>query len=436
MPAAGIPWYVAPFGRDSLITAYETLMINPAVARSTLRTLAAWQATEDDPWRDAEPGKILHELRRGELARTRAIPHTPYYGTVDATPLFLLVAAAYHRWTLDLDTMRDLRPAFDAALRWIDEWGDRDGDGFVEYERRSPAGLVNQGWKDSYDAVVHADGSLARGPIALVEVQAYVYAAKRDVAEVYAALGDDERATALRGEADSLRAAFNEAYWNPEERFLALALDGEKRRVASVTSNAGHALFCGILDDDRAAHVAERLMAPDMFSGWGIRTLSTRSPAYNPMSYHNGSVWPHDNAIAAAGLKRYGFDDAVARIATALFDVGAGSRDFRLPELLCGFGRDESRSTVAYPVACIPQAWAAAAPFLLVQMLLGVAPNAEESRLAVDRPRLPSWIGRLDVDDICVGPGRVSLAFRQTGHQGTGFALRDHEGGVQVTMSA
>jgi len=435
LPAAGIPWYVAPFGRDSLVTAYESLMINPAVARGTLLALAGLQAGADEPWRDAEPGKILHELRCGELARTGHIPHTPYYGTIDATPLFLMVAAAYYRWTLDLDTMTQLRPALDAALEWIDEWGDRDGDGFVEYECRSSAGLVNQGWKDSHDAVVHADGSLAEGPIALVEVQGYVYEAKLQVAEVFDALGGSEQADRLRTQAAELRAAFNEAYWDPEEQFLVLALDGAKRQVRSVTSNAAHCLFCGIVDDDKAALVAERLMAPDMFSGWGVRTLSSRSPAYNPMSYHNGSVWPHDNAIAAAGLKRYGFDDAVARIAGGMFDVAAGARDFRLPELFCGFSREESPSVVAYPVACIPQAWAAATPFLLAQALLGISAHAPQGRLVVDRPRLPPWLGRAEVSGLRVGRSRLRLSFREAGPSATAFSLLDQEGDIRVTMS-
>ena len=329
LPAAGIPWYVAPFGRDSLLSACESLMINPEVARGTLLVLAGLQAHHDEAWRDAEPGKILHELRIGELARTGHIPHTPYYGTVDATPLFLMVAGGYYRWTLDLDTMRQLRPALDAALAWIDEWGDRDGDGFVEYERRAPAGLINHGWKDSHDSIVHADGSIAKGPIALVEVQGYVYEAKLRIADVYEALGDSPRADRLRAEAGELRAAFNEAFWDPDEGFFVLALDGRKVQVRSVTSNPAHCLYCGIVDDDKAALVAERLMAADMFSGWGIRTLSGGSPAYNPMSYHNGSVWPHDNAIAAAGLKRYGFDAATNRIAAGLFDVAAGRA--RLP---------------------------------------------------------------------------------------------------------
>ena len=436
LPAAGIPWYVAPFGRDSLLSACEVMMINPDVARGTLLVLAGLQADADEEWRDAEPGKILHELRVGELARTGQIPHTPYYGTVDATPLFLMVAGGYYRWTLDLDTMRRLRPALDAALAWIDDWGDRDGDGFVEYERRSPAGLRNHGWKDSDDSIMHADGSLAQGPIALVEVQGYVYEAKLRIADVYDALGEDAVAGRLRREAAALRAAFNEAFWMADEGFFALALDGAKQQVRSVTSNPAHCLYCGIVDDEKARLVGERLMAPDMFSGWGIRTLSSLSPAYNPMSYHNGSVWPHDNAIAAAGLKRYGFDAATSRIAAALFDVASGARDSRLPELFCGFSRSESRAIVAYPVACIPQAWAAAAPFMLVQALLGISAYAPAKRLVVDRPRLPEWLASVELRDIRVGGATVSLAFNYSASGATGFTLLEQHGDLRVTMSA
>ncbi len=436
LPAAGIPWYVAPFGRDSLLTAYQSLMINPDLARGTLRVLGRLQAREDDAWRDAEPGKILHELRTGELARTGQVPHSPYYGTVDATPLFLLLAGSYFRWTQDLESMALLRPAFDRALHWIDRCGDVDGDGFVEYRRRSPAGLANHGWKDSDDSIVHADGSLAEGSIALVEVQGYVFAAKLLISEVYEALEDRERAVLLRTEAAALAVAFNEAFWDPEEGFYVLALDGAKRQVRSVTSNAAHCLLCGIVNPERAARVAERLMAPDMFSGWGIRTLSRTHPSYNPMSYHNGSVWPHDNAIAAAGLKRYGFPEATERIAEALFEVAAGQRDLRLPELFCGFSRGESRSIVDYPVACVPQAWAAAAPFMLLQTLLGISAHAPDRRLNVDRPQLPGWLQSVDVRGLRVGAARTSLGFSRTASGSTGFWLLEHDGDLDVTMSA
>ena len=433
--AAGIPWYVAPFGRDALVTAGEALLLNPDLSRDALASLARLQASEDDPWRDAEPGKILHELRVGELAGAGLVPHTPYYGTVDATPLFLMRAADYHAWTGDLETLRALRPALDAALNWIDEYGDLDGDGFVEYERRSSGGLRNQGWKDSEDAVVHADGRLAEGPIALVEAQGYVYAAKQTIAEVYEALALPDTAARLRTEARELRAAFNEAFWNPDEGTFALALDGRKRQVASVTSNPGHCLYCGIVDAEKAAAVAERLLAPDMFSGWGVRTLSSECPAYNPMSYHNGSVWPHDNAIVAAGLKRYGHLEEVLRIATCLFEVAADARDARLPELYCGFVRSEQAAVVAYPVACIPQAWAAAAPFLVLQAMLGISANAPAQALTIERPALPDWLGRIRLERLRVGEASVTLDFRRDG-RATGFTLAEQTGEVNVTMAA
>jgi glycogen debranching enzyme len=433
--AAGIPWYVAPFGRDALTAAGEALILNPDLTRDALVSLAKLQAREDDPWRDAEPGKIPHELRVGELAGAGLVPHSPYYGTADATPLFLLRAADYYAWTGDLETLRLLRPALDAALVWIDEHGDRDGDGFVEYERRSRGGLRNQGWKDSENAVVHADGTLAEGPIALVEVQGYVYAAKWAIADVYDAFGLPDVAERLRVQALALRAAFDEAFWNAEEGTFALALDGRKRQVASVTSNPGHCLYCGIVDAGRAASVAERLLAPDMFSGWGVRTLSSECPAYNPMSYHNGSVWPHDNALLAAGLKRYGHHRAAMRIADCLFEVATSARDSRLPELYCGFERAEREGVVAYPVACIPQAWAAAAPLLVLQALLGISANAPARALRIERPALPDWLGSVRLEGLRVGAASVTLDFRRD-DRATGFMLVEQRGEVNVTMAA
>jgi glycogen debranching enzyme len=433
--AAGIPWFVALFGRDSVLTSYQTLLANPGPARENLLVLRNFQALEDDAWRDAEPGKILHELRCGELARMGLIPHTPYYGTADATPLFLMLAAAYHRWTDDLETLAELRPALDRALEWIDRYGDRDGDGFVEYDRRSPAGLPNQGWKDSDDSIVHADGRLAEGPIALVEVQGYVYMAKERIADVYRALGERDRADELRAQARRLRDAFNEVFWNPDEGTFALALDGQKRRVRSVTSNPGHCLYCGIVDEEKAAQVAERMMADDMFSGWGIRTLSSESPAYNPMSYHNGSVWPHDNAIAVAGLKRYGHVSAALRVATALFDVASGARDHRLPELYCGFERRGRPAPVAYPVACVPQAWASAVPFMLLQALLGISARADQRVLTINEPQLPSWLGRVHISELRVGSSHVGMDFRRDGAT-TAFSLPHQAGDISVVLHA
>ena len=430
--SAGIPWYVAAFGRDALVTRARRCCSPPTLPRRAARARRL-QAREDDPWRDAEPGKILHELRVGELARAGMIPHTPYYGTVDATPLFLIRAADYYKWTGDLETLSALRPALDRALRWIDESGDRDGDGFVEYERRSPGGLQNQGWKDSHDSVLHADGRLAEGPIALVEVQGYVYMAKLTIADVFDALGAPDRAHRLREEAGALRARFNEAFWNPAEGTFALALDGHKRQVESVTSNPGHCLYCGIVDPGKADAVVQRLMAPDMFGGWGVRTLSGECPAFNPMSYHNGSIWPHDNAIVAAGMKRYGHDQDVMRIANAVLDVATRARDFRLPELYCGFDRSDRASVVAYPVACIPQAWAAAAPLLLLQTMLGVAADVPARSLRIERPMLPDGLGEIRLEGLRVGQASASLGFERAG-TATAFTLLEQHGKLNVTM--
>ena len=431
--AAGIPWYVSPFGRDALITSHQLLMVNPHLARDTLRLLASLQARERDDWRDAEPGKILHEMRRGELAGAGLIPHTPYYGSVDSTPWFLILLAQYHRWTADTELVGELMPAAEAALAWIDEHGDLDGDGFVEYRRRSDRGLENQGWKDSWNSVVHRDGTLARAPIALVEVQAYVYMAKVRMAELFAALGDHARAVALRDEATVLRKRFNDEFWMEDEGYMAEALDGEKRQVQAITSNPGHALYCDAVEPAKAEAIAQRLFAPDMFSGWGIRTLSKSERAYNPMSYHNGSVWPHDNALIAAGLKRYGFVEATNRVATAMFEAAIHMDYMRLPELFCGFVRRSPNRPVQYPVACSPQAWAAGTPFLLIQAMLGVSARAHENLLTINKPHLPRWLNEVELRNLRVGNSTLSLAFRREGEV-TAFTLVSKEGNVRVVM--
>lgn len=430
---AGIPWYVAPFGRDAAITCYEMLSFSPEPARATLHYLAEHQATEDEAWRDAEPGKILHEVRLGELANAGLIPHTPYYGSVDSTPLFLMLAGAYHRWTADLQTLSDLLPALRAGLGWMDRSGDLDGDGFIEYSRRADAGLLNQGWKDSETAIVGEGGQYAQGPIALVEVQAYAYLAKVRMAEVFRALGHDDEAVSLEGQAAALKDAFNDAFWWPEEGTFALALDGNKKQVRSVTSDPGHALYCGIVDASKAAQVADRLMAPDMFSGWGIRTMAAGAAAYNPMSYHNGTVWPHDNALIAAGLKRYGFHEHTNRVVSAMFDAAGMTPEDRLPELYCGFDRVEELPFVEYPVACSPQAWAAAAPFMLVQSMLGISARAHEGVLTINQPTLPDWIRRLELRDLRVGDSKISLLF-QRDRERTSFALMEREGSVRISL--
>jgi glycogen debranching enzyme len=324
-------------------------------------------------------------------------------------------------------------PAAEAALRWIDGHGDPDGDGFVEYRSRSSRGLRNQGWKDSWNSVVHDDGTLAEPPIALAEVQAYVYLAKVRMAQLYGAIGDVERAVRLREEAAVLRKRFDDAFWVEDERYYAMALDGEKRQVRTVASNPGHALYCDVIEPARAEHLARRLFEPDMFSGWGIRTMSRSAAAYNPMSYHNGSVWPHDNALIAAGLKRYGFVDLTNRVATALFEAAATMDYLRLPELFCGFIRRTPARPVEYPVACSPQAWAAGAPFLLLQAMLGLSARAGDNLLTVNKPHLPPWLNHVELRGLRVGDSTLTLAFRREGET-TGFTLVSKEGDVRVVM--
>ncbi|MGE5460579.1 MAG: glycogen debranching N-terminal domain-containing protein [Solirubrobacterales bacterium] len=431
--AAGIPWYVTVFGRDSLITAHQLLTVNPRPARETLAFLARHQGTRVDDWRDEQPGKILHEIRRGELAGAGVVPHTPYYGSVDATPWFLILYAQHLRWTGDVAFAEELLPAAEAALRWIDEYGDLDGDGFVEYLCRSSGGIRNQGWKDSHDAIVHADGRMAEPPIALAEVQAYVYAAKERMADVYVALGREHDAHRLIAQAEELRRRFNEAFWMEDERYFATALDAEKRQVRTVTSNPGHGLYCHIVDEDKAVSLAKRLLAPDMFSGWGVRTMSKAAVAYNPMSYHNGSVWPHDNALIAAGFKRYGFVRSTNRVATALFDAAIQADYKRLPELFCGFTRRTPNRPVSYPIACSPQAWAAGSPFLMLQAMLGISARAHLNLLTVNKPHLPTWLNTVEVRNLAVGGSRISLLFRREGEI-TSFSVLSREGDVRVVM--
>ncbi|MBI3979763.1 MAG: amylo-alpha-1,6-glucosidase [Chloroflexi bacterium] len=386
LPAAGLPWYMAIFGRDSLITAYQTVFLNPELARGALYALRAYQGRTVDPFRDEAPGKIPHEVRRGELAVVGEVPHATYYGSADATPLYLVLLGETYRWTGDLDLIWELLPAAEAALRWIDRYGDADRDGFVEYETHSPRGLRNQGWKDSPDSVRFAGGEIAEPPIALCEVQGYVYDAKLRMAEIYDAIGESPRAAGLRAQAADLKKRFQEAFWMPAEGFYAMALDRRKRQVNAIASNPGHCLWSGIVDERHARAVAERLMAPDLFSGWGIRTLSTQMVGYNPVSYHNGSIWPFDNSLIAAGLLRYGFRDAAGRVARSIVDAAGYFPSYRLPELYAGFERRFPGFPVRYPTANAPQAWSAGAIGLLLRVLLDLRPGPHD----VETHPLPS----------------------------------------------
>ena len=410
LPAAGLPWFIAPFGRDSLIVSLQNTLIYPEFASGALEILGSLQAQETDDYRDAEPGRILHEKRYGEFAHFKLIPHTPYYGTADATPLYLIILHVAWRANGDRALLERHLETAEGCLSWIDNYGDRDGDGFQEYQTRSPVGYENMGWKDSPDCVVYPDGSLVKGPKALCELQGYVYDAWIRMAEAFDALGKPERAQALRAKACALFHRFNEAFWDEELGFYAYALDGEKKKVLTVASNAGHCLWSGIVPPERAKKVVDRLMAPDMWTGWGIRTLSKNNPAFNPYNYQTGSIWPHDNAIIAFGFKRYGFGAEAARIA---HDISVAASHFKLnqlPELYTAFERDETNFPVQYLGANVPQAWAAGSAFMLTQAMLGFLPDAPRNKLYVD-PSLPTWLPDLVVHDLRVGQHKIDIRF-------------------------
>lgn len=436
-PYAGLPWFATAFGRDGLVTAFECLWLDPDLAAGTLSYLAANQATRFDPTADAEPGKILHERRLGEMAELGEVPFGRYYGSIDATPLFVMLAAAYHSRTGDLALPRRLWPNIEAALGWMQRRGERDRDGFIAYRREAADGLDNQGWKDSRDAICHADGRLAEAPIALVEVQAYAYAAYHGAAALAAALGLGERSGQLKVAAERLRHRFEEVFWLDDLGTYALALDGAGRPCRVNTSNAGHALFAGIASPERARRVAATLLSPTAFSGWGIRTLAEGEARYNPMSYHNGSVWPHDNALIAQGFARYGLTDRLLAVGDGLFGAAQYFELKRLPELFCGFARRPGLSPTAYPLACAPQAWSAATVFGLLGALLAVSFEPEACRIRFTRPVLPDWMREITLSNLRLDEGSVDLAIRRDGPHPEDVAISviRRDGPVEVVIT-
>ena len=415
--AAGIPWFATIFGRDSIIASYQSLALNPRLAAETLRVLAKYQGKEVNEWRDEQPGKILHESRGGEMANNQEIPFGAYYGSADATPLFLVLCSELFNWTDDEALIEELRPAIYKALAWIDKYADLDGDGLSEYLRRSPKGLINQGWKDSWDANMHADGSVAEPPISLIEVQGYTYDAKYRMSRLLRNLGDAQTADRLKKEATELSRRIEKSFWMTRKGYFAMALDRNKRPLEVISSNVGHLLFSRALKVDRARAVCTRLMKQDMHSGWGWRTLSSSERVFNPLSYHRGSVWPHDNSLIAHGMCLYDFPQPALHTLTTLFHAALNFTDYRLPELFCGVQRREHDSPVHYPVSCSPQAWASGAILFMLTSVLGIRPSAPNNELHIVNPALPDWLGEFRVRNLRIGRSRVGLDFTRRGER-------------------
>jgi glycogen debranching enzyme len=415
--AAGIPWFATIFGRDSIIAAYQTLSLNSRLAKDTLRVLARLQGTKVDDWRDEEPGKIVHEYREGEMTRCGEMPFGPYYGSVDSTPLFLVLLSETFNWTADEGLVREMLPHVYRALEWMGKYGDLDGDGFLEYKRRSPKGLTNEGWKDSWDANMHRDGAIAEPPIALAEVQGYQYDAKFRMASLLRMFGDTETADRLEKEAAELAEKFEKQFWMADQEFYSMALDKDKKQLGVIASNAGHLLWSRIVSGERAKIVSERIMRNDLFSGWGVRTLANSEPVFNPLSYHRGSVWPHDNSLIAHGMALAEMREDSTKILTTLFNAALNFRDYRLPELFCGVQRREHDAPVHYPVSCSPQAWASGALFLMLTSVLGIRPSAPRKELNIINPELPEWLEHLHIRNLRVGRSRVGLDFTRRGER-------------------
>lgn len=411
---AGIPWFSVPFGRDSIITSLQTLMLSPEIAKENLLYLASMQGKEVNEFNEEEPGKILHEYRYGELANGREFPHIPYYGSIDATPLYLILLSEYYKWTNDKNLLNELLPSAKKALDWIDKYGDLDLDGFVEYngtKYKEKKGLLHQGWKDSYYGILHKDGSQPVQPIALCEVQGYVYDAKKQWSEIFHSLGDKKTAAILEEDAFDLQKKFNEKFWMKNKDYYAIALDGNKNKVETISSNPGHCLWSGIIPKDKVDKVVRRLLSKDMFSGWGIRTISDKEQIFNPLSYHNGTVWPHDNSIIAVGLKRYGFKEEVIKIFRGLFHASTYFEYHRPPEVLCGYSREDFSAPIQYPVSCSPQAWSSGSLFFIIQAMLGIEPEMPKKTLRIVEPILPKWLESLTLKEMKLGRSKITLDF-------------------------